>query len=166
MKQRIHLIITGGTIDASYSPPHQTAKPNAVSVIPDYIDNVIKPHFAATFEILCMKDSREITDALRRKMIAAVKKTTVDHIIITHGTDTLAQTAEFLNRHLAGTEKTILLVGAMVPLKDMVQSDAGFNLGFAAGSFAALSPGVYICMNGGVFMPGDVKKNAKKARFE
>lgn len=166
MKQKIHFIITGGTIDASYSPPHQTAKPNAVSVIPPYITNVIQPHFTASFETLCMKDSREITDTMRRKMIAAIKKTTAQNFIITHGTDTLAQTAEFLDRNIGDTDKTILLVGAMIPLKDIVCSDAGFNLGFAIGVLATLESGVYICMNGCVFEPGTVEKNQKKARFE
>lgn len=166
MKQKIHFIITGGTIDASYSPPHQTAKPNVVSVIPSYITDVIKPHFSPTFETLCMKDSREITDALRRKMITAIKKTRSQNIIITHGTDTLAQTAEFIDRHLGQTDKTVLLVGAMVPLKDIVQSDGGFNLGFAIGILGALQGGVYICMNGCVFEPGTTQKNQKKARFE
>lgn len=166
MKQGIHFIITGGTIDASYSPPHQTARPNAVSIIPTYISDVIKPHFAATFETLCLKDSRDITDALRRKIITVIKKTKAQNIIITHGTDTLAQTAEFLDRNLGETDKTILLVGAMVPLKDIVCSDGGFNLGFAIGILGALQGGVYICMNGCVFEPGTVKKNQKKARFE
>lgn len=166
MKSSIHFIITGGTIDSLYYPPTETTRPNTESIIPSYIQDVIKPHFKASFETLCLKDSRDITNSIRKKMISSIHRSSADNIIITHGTVTLTETAEFLDRHIGPTDKNILLVGAMIPLKEFVLSDGGFNLGFAVGSLSSLKGGVWICMNGKIFKSGHVKKNVKKARFE
>src|SRR5262245_24024835 len=94
--QKIHFIITGGTIDSLYRATSETAEPNKKSIIPHYIKNVIKPHFIPTYKTICMLDSGDITDALRHKMVAEIKKTRAKYVIITHGTNTMAKTARFI----------------------------------------------------------------------
>ena len=166
MKKTIQVIITGGTIDSLYRPSSETAEPAKTSIIPHYIDDVIKPHFKTRYETLCMLDSSRITDALRHKMLRLINQSRSQHVLITHGTNTMTKTAAFLQKQLgADSSKTVVLVGAMVPLKEFALSDGGFNLGFALGAMAALKPGVYIAMNGHVFPAGRVKKNFKTARF-
>lgn len=163
---KIHFIQTGGTIDSSYYPPAETSIPNKKSIIPYYIRSQIKPHFTASFETICMKDSKFITDPIRRKIAAAIRKAPASIIIVTHGTITMAKTAEFLKRSLKGSKKTVILVGAMIPLKEIAMSDGGFNLGYAIGVAETLDPGVYVCMNAQTFPAGTVVKNTPKARFE
>lgn len=163
--KRIHFIHTGGTIDSSYHPPTETSIPNRQSVIPDYIRRFVQPHFAASFETLCMKDSKFITDAIRRKIMKSIEKTRAPVVIITHGTITLAKTAEFLKKNLKNSKKVVILVGAMIPLKEIAMSDGGFNLGYAVGASESLKPGVYVCMHGKTFKAGQVKKDMRRARF-
>lgn len=165
-KQRIHFIATGGTIDASYFPPRETAVPNAASAVPDFIRDVIKPHFAASFETLFLKDSRDITAAMLRKLAAAIREAPAPAIIVTHGTSMMARTAEYLSAQLKGGDKVVVLTGAMVPFRDIVRSDGGFNLGYAVAACGILEPGVYIAMNGKVFKAGEARKDERAARFE
>ncbi|MCC7305251.1 MAG: asparaginase [Alphaproteobacteria bacterium] len=165
-KPSIHFIITGGTIDSSYDPPTETSIPNETSVIPYYINDVIKPHFTASFETVFMKDSGDITDSMRRKIVAGIKKSKAKHIIITHGTTMMAKTAAFLKRNIKNPDKAVILTGAMIPLKEVALSDGGFNLGYAVAAARNLQPGIYLAMNGRVFKAGEAVKNIKKARFE
>lgn len=83
-------------------------------------------------------------------------------MIITHGTDTMAETAAALSDI---GDKTIVLFGAMQPAR-MRRSDAVFNLGFAMAAATLLEPGIYIAMNGEVFEAGKVRKNLRAGRFE
>ncbi len=162
----IHFIFTGGTIDSSYYPPTETAEPNAESIIPHYIQDVIKPHVSFTYETVCMKDSGDLTPVDRASILAAIKKAKAGHILISHGTSTMVRTAEYLDKELKGTDKIVVLTGAMIPLKEFAQSDAGFNLGFAVAALSNLESGVYICMNAKVFKAGTSVKDIKNARFE
>ncbi len=165
--QKICFIIIGGTFDGFYQPESETSKPSEESIIPHYIKDVIKPHFKATFKTVCMLDSGDITDPIRKKIAHAVARARERHVIITHGTNTMTKTADYLKRHLdESLGKIVVLTGAMVPLKEFAMSDGGFNLGFAIAALEHLKPGVYIAMNGRVFAAGKVKKNFKKARFE
>jgi L-asparaginase len=98
-----------------------------------------------------------------RALIAeAVAKDPCDRIIITHGTDTMVETATSLTGIV---KKTIVLTGALEPAL-FKTSDAVFNIGCALGAVQSLSPGVYIAMNGKVFPAGTVWKNLEKNRFE
>ncbi|HBR69666.1 MAG TPA: asparaginase [Rhodospirillaceae bacterium] len=161
----IHFIITGGTIDSSYNPVNETAEPNEESVIPYYMRHKIKPHGEYSFEVVCLKDSSDITDGIREQIAQSVKKANSNVVIITHGTVTMAETAEFLNNHLDGTDKVVVLVGAMIPLKEFAMSDAGFNLGYAVAAAQNMESGVYVCMNAQVFNAGETVKDTKQARF-
>ena len=91
--QKIHFIITGGTIDGFYQPATETSAPNETSIIPHYIKDVIKPHFDASFKTVCMLDSGDITDAIRKKIMRAALAVRTPYVIITHGTNTMTKTA-------------------------------------------------------------------------
>lgn len=156
----IHLFTTGGTIDKIY---HDANSEFAVgdSLLPELLAeaNVTVPWRITE---LCRKDSLELTDQDRADIRAAVAACPEQRIVITHGTDTMPQTASVL-RDI--NDKVIVLFGAMQPAR-MRRSDAVFNLGFAMAAVTLLAPGVYVAMNGDVFDAGKVKKNLKAGRFE
>lgn len=156
----IHLFTTGGTIDKIY---HDANSEFTVgdSLLPELLEesNVTLPWRITG---LLRKDSLEMTDADRQQVRDAVAACPEERVIITHGTDTMALTAQALG-NLTG--KTIVLFGAMQPAR-MRRSDAVFNLGFAMAAVSLLPPGVYVAMNGEVFEAGKVRKNLKAGRFE
>jgi L-asparaginase len=156
----IHLYTTGGTIDKIY---HDANSEFAVgdSLLPELLEeaNVTVPWRVTG---LLRKDSLELTDADRRTLRDAVAACPEQRVIVTHGTDTMAESAAALNG-IPG--KTIVLFGAMQPAR-MRRSDAVFNLGFAMAAAGLLSPGVYVAMNGEVFEAGRVRKNTEAGRFQ
>ena len=162
----IHFIITGGTIDSVYHPPTETSVPSDQSSIPGFIHDAVMPYEGYSFDTLCMLDSGDITDDHRAEMAGIIKETAAQKIIITHGTNTLTDTARFLQSALEGVDKTVILTGAMIPLKQFVMSDGGFNLGYAVAQAQSLDSGVYICMHAKIFAPDAVTKNRALARFE
>ena len=110
---------------------------------------------------LMRKDSLELTDADRTKIRAAVLDAREKRIVITHGTDTMTETARAL-ADIAG--KTIVLIGALAPAR-FAESDASFNLGMGFATAQVASEGVWIAMNGTVF-PGDkVRKDSERGAF-
>lgn len=112
------------------------------------------------------KDSLEVTDEDRQLVLDAVTGAAETRILITHGTDTMAQTARLLEGAAEKlSDKVIVLTGAMQPSR-MRASDAPFNLGFALGVLQTMPAGVYLAMNGQVFSPGSVRKNRQERRFE
>ncbi len=164
---KIHFILTGGTIDKKYDPVSQVNIMNEESVIPDFIKNQIQANIDYGIETLCMIDSLEFTDELRGKLKDAVMATNAKNIIVTHGTDTVTLTAEYLIENLPQDHgKTITLTGSPVPINGFYNSSGGFNLGFAIASATLLPAGVYVCMNAHIFEAGTVTKNLKTARFE
>lgn len=156
----IHLFTTGGTIDKIY---HDANSEFAVgdSLLPELL---AEANVSVPWQIteLCRKDSLELTDHDRASIRAAVAASSEQRVIITHGTDTMDQTAVALSDI---REKVIVLFGAMQPAR-MRRSDAVFNLGFAVAAVRLLTPGIYITMNGEVFEAGRVRKNLKAGRFE
>lgn len=161
----VHFILTGGTIDFSYDPASGRGRPNDRSAIPDYIEHVVKPNFPVTFETVSMVDSVDICDEIRADIAAAIERTEMQHVLVTHGTDTMPETAEYLLKQVPANQ-IVVLTGAMIPFRDIARSDGGFNLGFALASLQALEPGVYIAMNAQVFAAGSVQKNREQAIFE
>ncbi len=161
----IHFILTGGTIDSYYYPPKETSVPHDASVIPEYIQK-IQPHISCSFEEICMLDSGEITNEIRGGIVTAIEDSNADKIIITHGTNTMSETARYLETHLRNNNKAIILTGAMIPLKEFAMSDAGFNLGYAMAKAQDTANGVYIAMNAKLFPAGEVVKNTEIGRFE
>ena len=110
-----------------------------------------------------MIDSLDMTEQDRIMIADHCNKATEHKIIITHGTDTMADTARFLSSRVSG--KTIVLTGAMIPYK-FGSSDGLFNLGSAMAFVQALSPGIYVAMNGKCFNWDNVRKNKKTGEFE
>ncbi len=157
---KIRLFTTGGTFDKIYF--------DALSefsigdpMVPELLEEA-RVDFEWELEPLLRKDSLEMDDADRalvRERVAACEERLV---LITHGTDTMTQTAEVLRR-IPG--KVIVLTGAMQPAR-MRQSDAPFNLGLAIGALQCLPEGVYLAMSGRIFEAGAVRKNREAGRFE
>mgnify|MGYP000100179444 CR=1 FL=1 len=114
---------------------------------------------------LMMVDSLEMTEADREIILHTCRRNKSNKILITHGTDTMVETARFL----AGADvqgKTIVLTGAMVPYAFGTSSDGFFNLGSALAFVQMLEPGVYVAMNGRYYNWDQVRKNRKTGFFE
>jgi L-asparaginase len=118
--------------------------------------------FESECESILRKDSLDMSDCDRQLIRDRVMADPNSRIIITHGTDTMPRTAEFL---LGIPEKTIVLTGSMQPARFRL-SDATFNIGAAVSAVQCLPAGVYIVMNGRVFRPPLVRKNRELNRFE
>ena len=156
----IRIFTTGGTFDKIYydaKSEFHIGEPTAGALLEEA--NVI---FDYDIESLLKKDSLDIDDADRELIRKAVLDVSSDMILITHGTDTMVDTAKAL---LDIDGKTIVLFGAMQPAR-MRYSDATFNLGFACAAVQLLPPGVHLAMNGRVFDPRQVTKNRAQSRFE
>jgi L-asparaginase len=156
----IRAIATGGTIDKIYfdaTSSYEIGDPTIGDLLREA--NVT---FEFVVESVVRKDSLEINDAdralVRERVIASPERL----ILITHGTDTMTETAGAL----AGIpDKVIVFTGSMLPAR-FRQNDALFNVGCAVGGLQVLSPGVYIAMNGQLFPAGAVRKNRAQKRFE
>jgi L-asparaginase len=156
----IKIFTTGGTIDKVYfdaKSEYAVGDPQITTILRDA--GVAVPY---AVESLFSKDSLDITPEDRALIVRRVEAESAAHILITHGTDTMVETARALDR-VAG--KTIVLVGSLSPAR-FKNSDAEFNIGFALGALQALPPGVYIAMNGRIFPSGAVRKNREWNRFE
>jgi len=157
---KIVFITTGGTIDKIYFD----AKGGYEVGDPQVIDILSEANVMFEYEVhnLFRKDSLELTDADRRAIRAALDEESCERIIVTHGTDTMVQTALAL---VDCPGKTIVLTGSLAPAR-FKTSDAEFNLGMAIAAVQTLPHGVYITMNGRVFEATKVRKNREANRFE
>jgi L-asparaginase len=156
----ITILTTGGTIDKVYFDAKSEFEIGD-TLLQELLTEA-NIHEGYRLRELMRKDSLDMTADDRDVIVEAVGQTNATRILITHGTDTMAQTAEALKDV---RDKTIVLFGAMQPAR-MRRSDAVFNLGFAWAAVSLLPPGVYIAMNGEVFEAGAVRKNVKDKRFE
>jgi L-asparaginase len=157
----IQLFVTGGTFDKEYNE-----LTGELFFQKTHIADMLRLgrcRLAVTVETLMMIDSLEMTDAGRQSILERCEASPAKRIVITHGTDSMEQTAAVLGRGIAG--KTIVLTGAMVPYQ-FGSSDGMFNLGTAIGFVQALPPGVYVAMNGRCFPWHSVRKNRELGIFE
>lgn len=155
----ILLLTTGGTIDKIYFDAlsdYQVGEPVMAKLLE--IARVKRPF---RIEEVTRKDSLELNDADRALIHARVAAAPERHIVITHGTDTMTETAKQLH---AIEGKTIVLVGALAPAR-FGESDASFNLGMAFATAQVAQPGVYITMSGSVFRADKVVKDRSKGAF-
>jgi L-asparaginase len=156
----VTIITTGGTIDKIYFDAlshYEVGTPVVAGILAEA--GVAVPY---TVRSLMQKDSLELTAADRARVRKAVEEAPTSHVLITHGTDTMVETA----RALAGmAEKTIVLTGALKPAR-FRDTDAQFNVAAAFVAVQILPPGVWIVMNGRVFEPQHVHKNRDANRFE
>lgn len=156
---KLHIFTTGGTIDKVY---FDALSEFQVGESP--LDSILREaNVGFDYELtsLMRKDSLELTDEDRDAIFEAVSQSAVSRILITHGTDTMTQTAERLKDI---TDKTIILTGAMQPAR-LRSTDAIFNVGFAIAAAFLHAPGVYIAMNGQTFEAGHVRKDRAAGRF-
>ena len=157
----LKIFTVGGTIDKIYfdqKSKYEVGEPAIEEILRE--SNVTLPY---TCERILQKDSLELTDADRQRIYEAVQADPHRHIVITHGTDTMIQTAKTLQP--LAVDRIIVLTGAMMPAK-FRESDAIFNIGGAVIAAQTLPPGVYIVMNGQVFDPTSLRKNIELNRFE
>lgn len=168
LKNHFHIIRMGGTIefkDPGYELMNQQMMKLDIT-IDNYLKNMIKPHFTYSIETVCEKDSRDINSDDLERLAKVVEEISYENILITHGTFTMVNTAKFLNDYFKEIKKKIILTGSMIPIVGFSLSDAAFNLGYSMASFGAISSGIFICMNGGIFHYDEVKKNTELLRFE
>ena len=154
------IVTTGGTIDKVYfddKSDYQVGEPQIGHILEEL-------GVAFRFRVipLIRKDSLHIGAADRELLRATIAAQDENHVLITHGTDTMVETAKVLAT-IPG--KTIVLTGALNPAR-FRGSDAEFNIGTAVGAVQSLPAGVYIAMNGCIWDPAKVRKNVDANRFE
>ena len=157
---KIKIYTVGGTIDKIYFDRKSTYE-----VGESKISEILKEanvNLEVDISSILQKDSLEMTDEDRLLIFDRISSDEHRHIVVTHGTDTMIQTAKTLK---AVRDKVIVLTGAMEPAR-FKHSDAVFNVGAALAAVQVLKPGVYIVMNGRIFNPDRVKKNLERNRFE
>ena len=155
------IIVTGGTFDKEYNELK-----GKLFFRKTHLNEMLKLgrcRLNARVKTLMMIDSLCMTLKDRKKILEECIKSREKQIVITHGTDTMVETAGVLGRKIKG--KTVVLTGAMVPYK-FGSSDGMFNLGSALSFAQCLPSGVYIAMNGKYFLWNNVKKNKSKGEFE
>ncbi len=156
----IEIITTGGTIDKIYfdeKSSYEIGEPQIGEVLRDAnltIKYWVKP--------LLRKDSLDLTTEDRNLIKSMVLESSAERIVITHGTDTMVETAQFLT---GIPERTIVLTGSMQPARFRF-TDAIYNIASALTAVQLLPVGVWIAMNGQIYDPAKTRKNVKKNRFE
>jgi L-asparaginase len=156
----IRFITTGGTIDKIYFD-----ELSQFEVGESQMEHMLREglvQFEYDIVPLMKKDSLEIADVDRTVLRDYIAADDATHYVVTHGTDTMPETAEVLSE-LEG--RTIVLTGALTPARFRT-TDAMFNVGMAVAAVQTLDPGVYIAMSGQVFEAGAVRKNRAENRFE
>ena len=164
----LRIIITGGTFDKQYDAirGQLTFKDTH---LPDIIKQV-RSSVPIELEINQMVDSLDMLDENRQRVLGACRKAHEKMIVVTHGTDTMAETAAVLGQAMKDGDsalagKKIVITGAMVPYS-VSGSDALFNLGGAVLAAQLMQPGVYIVMNGRCFNWENIRKNREVGVFE
>ena len=158
----IQILITGGTFDKSYNHISGDLFFDKTH-IPEMLKRS-KCRLNIEVKTLMMIDSLEMTKKDIEKIIEECQKTSSSRIVITHGTDTMVNTAKKIAEKI--NNKTIILTGAMIPYAFGSSSDGFFNLGSALSFVQTLKNGVYIAINGQYFDYDKVEKNKLKGYFE
>ena len=157
---KIKIYTTGGTIDKIYfdqKSEFQVGEPQILELLREA--NIT---FDFEVESLMRKDSLDMNDADRALIAERILKDSNERILLTHGTDTMVETAKAL---VGIPGKTMVLVGSMQPAR-LRYSDAIFNIGYAVATVQMMPPGIYVAMNGQVFDPLHARKNVAGHRFE
>jgi L-asparaginase len=157
----VRVFVTGGTFDKTYDEIH-----GRLSFGDTHVPEMLKlgrSRVELTVETLMMVDSLDMTDVDRARLVARCAECLERQIVVTHGTDTMVETARALAEGVG--DKTVVLTGAMIPYA-FGSSDGLFNLGSALSFAQVLPPGVYIAMNGQCFPWNRVRKNTRTGVFE
>src|SRR5436309_8883762 len=156
----IRMLVTGGTCDKDYN--EITGKLFFKDTHIVEMLRLGRSRVEITIRTVMMIDSLEMSDADRALIVQNCLQSPEDRIVITHGTDTMTETAAAVARAVSG--KTVVLTGAMIPWA-FGSSDGLFNLGSALSFVQTLSPGVYVAMNGKCFPWDRVRKNRDRGEF-
>ena len=157
----IRIFVTGGTFDKEYDEIHGT-----LFFRESHLEEMLslgRCRVDVHVTTLMLIDSLDMTDSDRSVIAEACERCDETRIVITHGTDTMVDTARLLAERIP--EKTIVLTGAMIPIA-FGSSDGLFNLGGALSVAQVLGPGVYVAMNGRIFDWDHVTKNRETGVFE
>jgi len=157
----IRILVAGGTFDKEYDELG-----GRLFFKDTHVEEMLRlgrSRVAVAVQTVMMMDSLEMTDSDRRTLLEQCRRAPEKRIVITHGTDTMVETARVLQDGVL--DKTIVLTGAMVPYA-FGSSDGLFNLGSALSFVQVLPTGVYLAMNGKYFPSGQVRKNKKLGVFE
>ena len=157
----IRILVTGGTFDKDYN--ERTGQLYFKDTHLAEMLQLGRSRVEVTIRTVMMIDSLDMTDADRALIVQNCLQSPEERIVVTHGTDTMTDTAAAIARGVSG--KTIVLTGAMIPYA-FGSSDGLFNLGSALSFVQALPPGVYIAMNGKCFPWDRVRKNRDRGEFE
>ncbi len=157
----IRILVTGGTFDKEYN--ERTGQLYFKDTHIAEMLNSGRSRVEVSIRTVMMVDSLEMSDSDRALIVQNCLQSKEERIVITHGTDTMTDTAAAIAR--AVTKKTIVLTGAMIPFA-FGSSDGLFNLGSALSFVQALPDGVYIAMNGRCFPWDRVRKNRERGEFE
>lgn len=158
--KKLLVLTTGGTLDKVYFDAlseFQVGDPVAANIL-----TAMNVNFEFEVKEICRKDSLELTDLDREQLKASIESSDANHILITHGTDTMVDSANYIG---AQADKVIIFTGAMQPAA-FSDTDAVFNIGTAVGAFSVAQPGSYIAMSGQVYPASHVFKNYDSRRFE
>lgn len=156
----IRFITTGGTIDKIYFDALSRFEVGESQLTQVLEEGLVQ--FEFDIVPLLKKDSLEMTDEDRGQLREFIVEDDARFYVVTHGTDTMAETAEALSDI---ADKTIVLTGALSPAR-FRSTDAIFNVGMAVAAVQTAEPGIYIAMSGQVFPAGEVRKNRDENRFE
>jgi len=159
----VRIFITGGTFDKEYN--ELTGQLYFTDTHLHDLLQLGRSRVPVEIRTLMMIDSLEMTAEDRELIVYQCSHCEEDKIVITHGTDTMAETAVVIARNLQNSNKTIILTGAMIPIK-FGSSDGLFNLGSALAFAQSLPAGVYVAMNGRYFHWNNVRKNKETGIFE
>jgi L-asparaginase len=157
----VRIFVTGGTFDKNYNE-----LTGQLFFKDSHLPEMLKlgrSNLDVQVRTLMMIDSLNMTDEDRQIILRQCRRAPESRIVITHGTDTMVETAGVLARGIS--DKTVVLTGAMIPYK-FGSSDGLFNLGSALAFAQTLPPGVYVAMNGRYFAWNRVRKNRKTGMFE
>lgn len=161
---KISLLETGGTIDKEYD-----FQEGSLSFKNSHLKEMISRaniDIDVNLKMVMLKDSLDFVDDDRLKILNECVDCEDKKILVSHGTDTMVNTASFLRENFDKIKgKTIVLFGAMIPYT-VRDSDAFFNFGFAISSLKFLDEGVYIAINGKIFADNNVVKNKNRGVFE
>ena len=159
---KITILTTGGTIEKTYNERDGSLK-NYHTILPEMLTGLRLPDLDVSYEQVVFKDSLEMTEDDRQRILASTKQAIPqsDAIIILHGTDTMAETGELLNRELVDSKVPVILTGAMRPYK-FRDTDALQNVTESLLAARLVPPGVYVVMHNRVLrFPGVVKDREK-----
>jgi len=163
-KHKVHIILTGDTIDSYYNGINDTLKTLQHFAVPQFFELLKIDSAEFIFSEVCMKDSRRINEEDRKTILQEIENSAAEKIIITHGTYTMTDTARFIKAN-PKSAKTAILTDSTIPITGFPSSDAPFNLRFAFANCFTAEHSVYITKNGQMFDAEEVQKFLAEEKF-